>query len=90
MRILTAVIVATIALTLPLRAEPSDVQARCTANNLTPQERLESCTAAIEDAQKSPQDLAVAYYRRGSLYLGMRDQARAIAAFDQAVALDPN
>jgi tetratricopeptide (TPR) repeat protein len=90
MRILTAVIVVTGALVLPAWADQSDALEQCVANSpMSPQRRLESCTAAIAGQQQNPQNLAIAYDRRGDVYLSLRDYGRASADFDQAVKLDP-
>jgi tetratricopeptide (TPR) repeat protein len=90
MRILAAAIVVTATLVFPAWADQPDAQERCAANSpMPPQQRLESCTAAIEGGQHSRQSLAMAYDRRANVYLNLRDYERAIADFDQAVALDP-
>src|SRR5262249_42689243 len=86
----TAVIVVTGAPVLPAWADQSDALEQCAANSpMSPQRRLESCTAAIAGQQQNPQSLAIAYDRRGDVYLSLRDYGRANADFDQAVKLDP-
>jgi tetratricopeptide (TPR) repeat protein len=48
-----------------------------------------ACTAVIEKAERSPQDLAVAYARRGDFYRSRRMSERAFADYAEALRLDP-
>ena len=89
MRNLTLVFAAIVALSVPAGAQTSDAQRQCTAANQTPEQQLQNCTTVIEAGQETPQGLAIAYRRRGNIYLNMRDFDRAMADFDEAVKLDP-
>src|SRR5215472_7723732 len=72
------------------RAQQSDEMRLCTtASAGTPEHRLESCTAVIEAGTETSQNLAIALYNRGSIYLSKPDNDRAIADFDEAIRLDP-
>jgi len=50
----------------------------------------QACTAVIEKAERSPQDLASAYARRGDLYRSRAMPDRAFADFAEALRRDPN
>src|ERR1700687_2120498 len=51
---------------------------------------IRGCTAIIDMGQETPEDLTKARFSRGVAYLGTGQIDRAIADFDQAIALNPN
>src|SRR5471032_1564876 len=73
MRNLTLVLAAIVALSVPAGAQTPDAQRQCAAANQTPEQQLQNCTTVIEAGQDPPQSLAIAYRRRGNIYLNMRD-----------------
>ena len=61
----------------------------CTENSDL-DERIKACTALIRSGGETPKNLAVAYNNRGNAYGAKGDFGRAIADFNEAIALDPD
>jgi tetratricopeptide (TPR) repeat protein len=83
-----------IVLALALVAAPAWAQTQqqrdwCTSPSATDDQTIEGCTAMIQSGQGSA-DLAVSYYNRGIGYDGKRLYDRAIADYNQAIALNPS
>jgi tetratricopeptide (TPR) repeat protein len=55
----------------------------------TPDQIIESCTAAIKSTGRSNPNLAIAYTHRGNAYLKNKDMNRAIADYTEALRLNP-
>ncbi|WP_407120149.1 tetratricopeptide repeat protein [Bradyrhizobium sp. STM 3561] len=64
---------------------------RCTGQpDIAPDIQIDGCTAAIRSGQYSGKNLAWAYFNRGNAYQTKEDYDRAIADYDQAIALAPD
>jgi tetratricopeptide (TPR) repeat protein len=71
-------------------AQPSNTRRLCFGGNEVPiEQKLSACTAMIESGQEIPQDRAVAFGRRGLALFEKKDFDRAIADYDQSLALNP-
>src|SRR5215469_11962487 len=53
-------------------------------------QRVAGCTALIQSAQTTQQDLAVVYRNRGKAWRDKGDPDRAIADYNEAIQRDPN
>jgi len=62
-------------------------QQRCSAPE--PDLSIEGCTAMIQSGKEMPENLAIAFYNRGTAYTRTGEYDRAIADFDQAIRLNP-
>jgi tetratricopeptide (TPR) repeat protein len=64
---------------------------RCFARHgtVSPEQRLESCTALIHSAGQTRRAVVAAYNRGGIAYDDKGEHDRAIADFDEAIRLDP-
>lgn len=58
-------------------------------NNVSPNLQIQGCTAVIESGRMSGKPLAWAYANRGTGYKRINDLDRALADYNQAIALDP-
>jgi Flp pilus assembly protein TadD len=56
---------------------------------VSPDGRRESCTAVIQSAAQTRQELVAAYYNRGLAYGRNGNYDRAIADLDDAIRLNP-
>jgi tetratricopeptide (TPR) repeat protein len=71
-------------------AQLSDMKRLCSGGSEVPiEQKLSACTAMIESGQETPQNRAVAFERRGLALFAKKEYGRAIADYDQAVALNP-
>lgn len=85
-----AALTAMTAIVLPAAvcAQQSDDRRRCFATEgVTPQQKLDSCTAVIESG--APQGLVAAFNNRGNVHLSNRNYDRAIDDYNEAIRLDP-
>jgi len=93
MRALTTVAlmaVTTMMLLGAIRAQPSDDRSQCFAREgVSPEQKLESCTAVIKSGGQTPQGLVAAFNSRGNVHLNNRDYDRAVDDFSEAIRLDP-
>ncbi|SHK07538.1 Tetratricopeptide repeat-containing protein [Bradyrhizobium lablabi] len=55
---------------------------------VTPELRIDSCTAVLQAGPQSSKQLAFTYRERGLAYFSRRDYERAIQDYDQAINLD--
>jgi tetratricopeptide (TPR) repeat protein len=86
----TLTAVTTIVLSGAIAAQQSDERRRCFASEgVTPQQKLESCTAVIESSRQTPQGLVAAFNSRGNVHLSNRNYDRAIDDYNEAIRLDP-
>src|SRR3979409_1406992 len=88
---LTTATAVLLALMLPaaLRAQ-SEERSRCLARGgVSPEQKLNSCTAVIESGQETPQGLVAAFNNRGNANLSSQSHDRAIADYTEAIRLDP-
>jgi tetratricopeptide (TPR) repeat protein len=82
--------VATIVLPTTVFAQQSDEWRRCFAGGeVTPEQKLESCTLLIESDRQTSQTRVAAFISRGSVHLSRRDYDRAIDDYSEAIRLDP-
>jgi tetratricopeptide (TPR) repeat protein len=93
MRALAAVaLLATATTMLPdaIRAQQSDDRRRCLASEgVTPERKLESCTAAIKSGGQTAQWLVAVFTSRGNVLLNTRNYDRAIDDYTEAIRLNP-
>src|SRR5580693_1748094 len=68
-------------------AQTADQQ-RCSAPD--PDLSISGCTAMIQSGRETPENLAVAFYNRGTAYANKGQADRAIEDYDQAIRLNPN
>src|SRR5258708_15725322 len=54
----------------------------------TPELRIDSCTAVIQNGRGSSKQLAITYKTRGSVFFHQHDYDRAIQDYNQAIQLD--
>ena len=60
----------------------------CGANvGVSPEQKLESCTAVIKAGRETPQNLAIAFNNRGNVHLNLKDYDSAIADFNEAIRI---
>src|SRR6266446_3503912 len=94
----TLMAVTTMMLPAAIRAQQSDDRSRCFAREgVSPEDRLESCTAVIRSGGQTPQGLVAAFNSRGNAHLNNRGLAYlrkgrldpAIEDFDAAIRLNP-
>src|SRR5258708_11189558 len=72
------------------RAQQSDDRSRCFAREgVSPEDKLESCTAVIQFGGQTPQGLVAAFNSRGNVHLNNRNYDRAIDDYNQTIRLDP-
>jgi tetratricopeptide (TPR) repeat protein len=82
--------VTTMMLPAAIRAQQSDDRSRCFAREgVSPEDRLESCTAVIQSGGQTPQGLVAAFNSRGNVHLNNRNYDRAIDDYNEAIRLDP-
>jgi len=82
--------VTTMMLPAALRAQQSDERSRCFAREgVSPEQKLESCTAVIQSRGQTPQGLVAALNSRGNVHLSNRNYDRAIDDYNEAIRLDP-
>jgi tetratricopeptide (TPR) repeat protein len=55
---------------------------------VTPELRIDSCTAVIQNGRASSKQLAITYNTRGSVFFHQHDYDRAIQDYSQAIQLD--
>src|SRR5437899_11554527 len=93
MRALAAVaLLATTTTMLPgtIAAQQSDERRRCFASEgVTPERKLDSCTAVIKSGGQTAQWLVAAFNSRGNAHLSTRNYDRAIDDYNEAIRLDP-
>jgi len=93
MRALTAVAltaVTTLMLPAAIRAQQSDDRSQCFGPaGVSPEQRLESCTAVIKSGGQTPQGLVAAFNSRGNAHLNSPNYDRAIDDYNEAIRLDP-
>jgi tetratricopeptide (TPR) repeat protein len=93
MRALTVVALMAVTTTMlpaAIRAQQSDDRSRCFAREgVSPEDRLESCTAVIRSGGQTPQGLVAAFNSRGNAHLNNRNYDRAIDDYNDAIRLDP-
>jgi tetratricopeptide (TPR) repeat protein len=93
MRALAAVaLTAVTAVMLPAAsaAQQSDERRRCFASEgVTPQQKIESCTAVIASGGQTSQGLVAVLNSRGNAYLSSRNYDRAIDDFSEAIRVNP-
>jgi tetratricopeptide (TPR) repeat protein len=93
MRALMAMaLMAAIIMMLPAaaRAQPSDDRGRCLAREaVSPEQKLESCTAVIKSGGQTPQGLVAVFNSRGNVHLNNRNFDRAIDDYNEAIRIDP-
>ena len=86
-----ALMAAVMAPSATARAQQSDAQRLCAASTGVPAEqRLENCTAVIEAGQESPQNLAIAFYNRCTVYPNKPVYERTAADYFPANVLRPD
>jgi tetratricopeptide (TPR) repeat protein len=92
MRVLAAIAltaVTTLVLPAALRAQPSDERSRCFAREgVSPEQKLESCTAVIKSGGLTRRALVGAYTSRGNAHLNNRNYDRAIDDYNETIRLD--
>jgi len=85
---LTAII--TIVLPATVCAQQPEERRRCFAREgVTPEQKLESCTALIESGGQTSQTRVAAFNSRGNVHLSQRAYDRAIDDYNEAIGLDP-
>lgn len=92
MRVVAAVALAAVTIALPAAvcAQQSDDRSRCFAREgVTPEQKLESCTAVIEAGGQTRQALVAAFNNRGNVHLSNRNYDRAIDDYNETIRLDP-
>jgi tetratricopeptide (TPR) repeat protein len=72
------------------RAQPIDERSRCLAREgVSPDQKVDSCTAVIDSGRETPQGLVAVLNSRGNAHLNNRNFDRAIADYDEAIRRDP-
>jgi tetratricopeptide (TPR) repeat protein len=93
MRTLTVMaLVAGTTMMLPaaIHAQQSDDRSRCFAREgVSPEDKLQSCTAVIQSGGQTPQGLVAVFNSRGNIHLSNRNYDRAIDDYNQTIRLDP-
>src|SRR5262249_37149726 len=82
----------TLTLTAAAWAQQSDDRSRCfggAREGVSPEQRLESCTAVIESSGQTPQGLVAAYANRAGVHLTNRNYDRAVDDYSEAIRLNP-
>jgi tetratricopeptide (TPR) repeat protein len=51
---------------------------------------FKGCTIIIQSRKETPENRAVAYSNRGTIWLSKKDYDRAVSDYDEAIKLDPN
>ena len=75
----------------PIWAQSSDELKLCIDNSQSnPDAGIRYCTTAIESAGLTPENLAIAYYRRGVAYFAKLDRGRALEDYNHSIELNPN
>jgi tetratricopeptide (TPR) repeat protein len=88
--VVTLIAVTTIVLPATVEARQSDKQSRCFAREgVSPEQKLEGCTAVIESGRQTSRGLVVAFTNRGNALLSHRNYDRAIDDYNKAIRLDP-
>lgn len=64
--------------------------AACSAPDVTPQERVDACTALIESGSAEGRALAIAYGNRGRALSLLKQYDRALADLDDAIRMEPH
>ena len=86
---LSIALLATMILRVASAQQPAGQPPCLLAGGVPVEQTLASCTELIEGGALAPDNLAAVYLTRGGIYFDKRDFDRAIADFDQAIALDP-
>src|SRR5581483_7915344 len=74
---------------LPVFAHAQQAQWNsCIGKNTSATARISSCTAVIDAATESPENLSIAYSSRGAAYGEKGDQDSALRDLDKAIELD--
>jgi tetratricopeptide (TPR) repeat protein len=60
------------------------------SDTFSPRLRIDGCTAAIQSARTTGENISWAFYNRGIAHAKLSQYDRAIADFDQALKLDPD
>jgi tetratricopeptide (TPR) repeat protein len=93
MRALMAVVLmaaTTMMLPAAAHAQPSDDRGRCLAREgVSPEQKLESCTAVIKSGGQTPQGLVAVFNSRGNVHLSNRNYDRAIDDYNETIRIDP-
>jgi tetratricopeptide (TPR) repeat protein len=76
--------------TAPVNAQSALDRKTCEEIGISPQRRVDACTAVINAGRLDKATLAAMYGRRGAAYRQMKNLEAAIADYDHAVGLDPN
>jgi tetratricopeptide (TPR) repeat protein len=63
---------------------------RCEGEKADPDLRIAACGTIIASGKETTRNQAGAYYNRGNAYRDQRQYDRAIADFDQSIALNPS
>ena len=92
MRALAAVALLASATTMlpgTVAAQQSDERRRCLASEgVTPERKLDSCTAVIKSSGQAAQGLVAVFTSRGNVHLSNRNYDRAIDDYNEAIRLD--
>jgi len=86
------VLAAAVSVSSPVVAQNLDKQwADCESDNgsVSSDDSIAACTAIIESGKETPANLAMAYYDRGTEYAASKNDVRAIADYDRAIAINP-
>jgi tetratricopeptide (TPR) repeat protein len=88
--VMAVMAVTTLALPAAIRAQQSDDRSRCFAREgVSPEDKLESCTAVIQSGGQTPQGLVAAFNSRGNAHLNNRNYDRAIDDYNETIRIDP-
>src|ERR1700731_3828260 len=80
-----------LAASIPTARAELPMTAKCNAvGNISLDDRIAGCTAAIEAATARQQSVIFAHFRRALFYLQKGEVDRAIADYDQIIEQDPN
>ena len=74
----------------PVWAQSSEQIRNWCFEDATDDKTIQGCTAVIKTNRETPQDLANAYFNRGSAYAGKFQYERAIQDYDQVIKLKPD
>src|SRR5207249_4639324 len=85
-----AIFMAALAVAGPAQADSYD-QFKMWCYDKAPNDRkIAGCNAVIAANRETPEDTAVAYYKRGNVYLDLGRNGQAIENYDRAVQLKPD